>query len=107
MPMIKTEDNAYRILLALSEGNKRFSDLLKEAKKASVAIELNRLERMKCVFRHVDSDSKPPTTTYSITKLGKDFLSAQAESRIPKLTLELERLKVVSPNAIKELKSKI
>jgi DNA-binding HxlR family transcriptional regulator len=107
MPMIRTEDNAYRILLALSEGEKRFSDLLKEAKKASVAIELNRLEKMRYISRKVDTEAKPPTTTYNITKAGKDFLSEQAETRIPKLALELERLKAVLPNEVKELKSKI
>ena len=105
--MIKTEDNAYRILLSLSERDKRFSDLLKEIKKASLSIELNRLEKDKLIARKVDGQAKPPITMYSITKLGKAFLQDQAETRIPKLTLELERLKVVVPNSVKDLKSKI
>ncbi|MGI0091105.1 MAG: winged helix-turn-helix transcriptional regulator [Nitrososphaerales archaeon] len=107
MPMIRTEDNAYRILLSLAENNKRFSELLKETKKASLSIELNRLEKMKYIARHIDVEAKPGIATYSITKLGKDFLEDQAEARIPKLSLELERLKAVVPNRVKELKGKI
>lgn len=105
--MIKTEDNAYHILLALSQSDKRFSELMKEIKKASLSIELNRLEKAKYITRHIDVTTKPATARYSITKLGKDFLSKQAENRIPKLAMELERLKTVVPNSIKELKGKL
>jgi DNA-binding HxlR family transcriptional regulator len=103
MPMIRNEDNAYIILLALSESDKRFSDLIKEAKKASVALELDRLQKMRLISRTV-SDSKPPSTRYSITKLGKDFLAKQAEIRIPKLAQEISRLKKEFPEQVKQAK---
>ena len=105
--MIRTEDNAYHVLLALSDGEKRFSELLKEIKKASLSIELNRLEKIRYISRRVDVNAKPSVAYYGITKLGKEYLEKQAESRIPRLTVEIERLKKVVPNSVKELKLRI
>jgi DNA-binding HxlR family transcriptional regulator len=103
---IKTGENSYRILLALSEGDRRFSELVQEVKRASLAKELTQLEKMKYVTRTV-ADTKPPTTTYSLTKLGKDFLRSEAEKHIPKLEVELERLKAVLPEKVKQIKGNL
>jgi DNA-binding HxlR family transcriptional regulator len=105
--MVATQENVYKILLALAEGDKRFSELLKEIKKASLSIELNHLLEMKYIMRKVDSNAKPPTSTYFITKLGKDFLRKKAEIEIPKLTIEVQRLKMVVPERVKEFKESI
>jgi DNA-binding HxlR family transcriptional regulator len=101
--MIKTGENAYRILLALSESDKRFNELLREVKKASLARELNELERMKYINRTV-IDARPPTTIYSITKLGRDFLASKATKNLPRLEIELKRLKSVLPDKGRTIK---
>jgi DNA-binding HxlR family transcriptional regulator len=106
MPMIRTGENAYRILLALSEGDKRFNELLHEVKKASLAKELTMLDKMRYINRQV-IDSKPPTTIYSITKLGRDFLLTRAKEHLPKLQVELRRLKGIMPEKIKDIRSNI
>ncbi len=103
MPMIKTGENAYKILLALSEGDKRFNELLKEVKKASLAKELNELDKQKYIKRAV-IDAKPPTTIYSLTKMGREFLQHKAKEQLPKIESELLRLKVIVPDQIKDLK---
>ena len=106
MPMVKTGENAYKILLALSEGDKRFHELVQEVKKASLAKELTILERQKYIKRTV-SDSKPPTTTYSLTKVGRQFLEYKAKELLPKLESELQRLKGIMPDKIKNLKESL
>lgn len=96
--MTKTEatDNVYRILLALLEGDKHFSELLNEVKKGSLTKELRELRRERFIQRHVITESSPPKTLYSITKIGKDFLRNQKiNERILKLRLELKRLKLL------------
>ena len=105
--MIKTGENAYRLLLALSEGEKRFNELLREVKKASLARELTELEKMKYIKRNVIVETRPPTTLYSITKLGRDFLSGKAAEHVPKLTLELSRLKEIIPDEVKKIKNSL
>jgi DNA-binding HxlR family transcriptional regulator len=106
MPMIRTGENAYRILLALSEGDKRFNELLREVKKASLAKELTLLEKMKYIKRNV-IDAKPPQTNYGITTLGRDFLRSEADKHFPRLEVELRRLKQVAPDKIKVLRGNI
>ena len=105
--MVRSDENMYRILLALSEGDKRFSDLLKEIKKASLSIELNNLLDMRYILRKVDSEAKPPATSYSITSLGKDFLRKKAETELPKLTIEINRLSKIAPKRVEEFKKTI
>ena len=103
MPMIKTGENAYKILLALGEGDKRFNELLREVKKASLAKELNELEKQKYIKRII-IDAKPPTTLYSLTRTGKEFLQHKIKEHLPKLESELQRLKVIVPEQINDLK---
>ena len=104
--MIKTGENAYKILLALSEGDKRFHELLREVKKASLAKELNELDKQKYIKRAV-IDAKPPTTLYSLTKTGKDFLQHKVKEQLPKLESELLRLKMIVPDKINDLKKSL
>ena len=105
--MVKTDDNAYRVLLALAEGDKRFSELLKEVKKASLSIELNHLKDLRYIIRKVDSNAQPPATSYSITKLGREFVRKKAETEIPKMIVEIQRLKLIAPERVKEIKDGI
>lgn len=106
MPMVKSGENAFRILLALNAGEKRFSELVREIKRASLARELKGLEKLKFVKRTV-IDSRPPTTIYSITKLGRDFLKHSANERFIRVETDLVRLKEVVPDRVKELKDKL
>lgn len=95
MANVKNKDNAYHILLSLLEGEKRFSELTHEVKKASLAKELNELQNLKYVERIVDDKAKPPMTFYRITKTGKSFLCLHKEERMTKLKLELKRLNIL------------
>lgn len=106
MPMVKSGENAYRILLAVNSGEKRFGQLVQEVKRASLARELLALEKMKFIKRTVH-DTRPPTTIYSITKLGRDFLKDKAAERFIRVETDLIRLKEVLPERVRELKDKI
>jgi len=102
MVNIKSRENTFRILLALFEGDKRFSQLLKETKKASLGKELIELLALKYITRTL-VDSKPPHTFYSITKKGEVFLQDQVDEQIPELEIKLKRMKKVSPSKVRRL----
>lgn len=107
MANIKRIDNEYNILLALVGGNKRFSQLLKENKKASLAIELNELQRLRYIERIVDQKAKPPITFYRITTAGRKFVRDNAEKQITKMELHLQRLKQLVPDRITDVKKNL
>ena len=95
MTEMKDTENTYRILLALLEGDKQFSQLLNEIKKGSLTKELRDLRKLRYIERRVDPDSAPPKSIYSLTKVGKVFLKNQKETRLAKLKIELKRLKML------------
>ena len=107
MANVKSIHNAYQILLALIDGRKRFSQLLKEVKKASLAKELNELQRLRYIERIVDADAKPPISFYEITTAGKKFVRDNAEYQIIKMELCLQRLKQLMPNRIADVKKNL
>jgi len=107
MGNVKNLDNEYHILLALTEGKKRFSELLKEAKKAYLAKELNELQKIKYVEKIVDEKAKPPITFYRITTEGRKFVRVNSEEQIRKIQLHLQRLKQLMPNKISEVKKNL
>lgn len=107
MANVKSIDNEYNILLALIEGDKRFSQLLREIKKASLAIELNELQRLRYIQRIVDQKAKPPITFYRITAVGKKFVRVNAENQIKKIELHMIRLKKLMPKRIDEFKKSL
>lgn len=78
MPKVKDESIRYRILLLLIEGDKRFSDLLSDVRRATLSNELRQLEHYKLIKRSVDNKSRPPKVTYSITDKGRQTLVAKA-----------------------------
>ena len=104
MANVKNKENSYRILLALAEGEKRFSELTNEIKKASVAKELSYLLELRYITRRVVEDTKPPRTFYKITKMGLDFLQNEVDEHVSKLDVELQRLKTFAPDKFKKLK---
>src|SRR4051812_9135338 len=63
----------YDILSELTDGSKRFRDLLNYAPKATLAIRLRELERKSYLKRKV-LNTRPIATEYSITNEGKRFL---------------------------------
>lgn len=105
MPMVKQGENEYRILLALAAKDRRFSELMKEAKKASLSKALNELEGMRYITRNVSTQTKPPTTTYRITRSGLDFLRAMADVHIRRANTELERWMRVAPEKVKAIQA--
>jgi DNA-binding HxlR family transcriptional regulator len=106
MPMVRSGDNAFRILLSLNAGEKRFSELVKEVKRASLARELRGLEKLDFLKRTV-LDGRPPTTVYSITVRGRAFLKHKANERFIRVETDVIRLKSVVPDRVKELKEKL
>ena len=104
MANVKNIVNSYRILLALTEGEKRFSELMNEIKKASLAKELSYLLQLRYITRRVVEDTKPPRTFYKITRTGIDFLQNEIKAHVTKLGLELQRLKTLAPDEFKKLK---
>ena len=104
MANVKNIVNSYRILLALTEGEKRFSELMNEIKKASLAKELSYLLKLRYITRRVVEDTKPPRTFYKITKMGMDFLHTEVEKHVLELGVELQRLKTFAPDNFKKLK---
>jgi len=107
MANVKSINNEYQILLALIEGKKRFSELMKEVKKASLAKELNELQRLKYIERIVDVNAKPPISFYKITTAGKKFVKDNAEYQLTKIELHLQRLKQLMPNRIADVKKNL
>ncbi len=91
---IEKSEIAYRILLALLEGEKRFSQILKEGKKGSVAKIMQDLLKQRYIKRRL-IDSKPPKTVYSLTEIGKKLLEGQKKEWKERLTKDLERLKLL------------
>lgn len=96
-------DNSYQILLFLSDGAKRFNQIIKAGNKGSFANELRVLLKLKHIERKL-VDAKPPHSVYKITKVGKDFLKYYAKDRIPKLERELQLIKTIFPDKAQELK---
>jgi DNA-binding HxlR family transcriptional regulator len=78
MPKLKDESIKYRILMLLVNGDKRFTDLLSDIKRATLSNELRELEHYKLIKRSVDNKSRPPKVTYSITDKGRQTLAAKA-----------------------------
>lgn len=87
-------DTTYKVLLSLVEGTKRFNELSKEGKKATVARSLTRLLKQKYVTRTI-SKTKPIKSFYSITKNGRTVLFKKSISRIKDLRVELNRLELL------------
>jgi len=75
---LEYSETAYRVLLSLLEGEKRYSQLIDEGKRASVAKILRHLIKEKYIKRKL-VDAKPPKTFYSITDIGKKLLHEQKE----------------------------
>ena len=100
----------YWILLTLSEGKKRPSELAEKFPKATVAKELNLLEKYRYVKRKVIS-SKPLQVSYGIAPKGKDFLQYKTAEVAKQLEEELsEKLRLmntISPEPTMELVSTI
>ena len=96
-------DNSYQILLFLSDGEKRFNQIIKAGNRGSFANELRVLLKLGYIERRL-VDTKPPHSIYKITKIGKGFLKHYAEDRIPKLKRELKLIKTIFPNDAQELK---
>lgn len=85
------------------EGDKRFNQLVAEAKRTTLAKELNALLDEGYVERKV-VDTKPPKSIYKITRDGRDFLRNQIKERFPKLEVEFQRLKLITPAKVKEFR---
>ncbi len=89
---LEYSETAFRVLLALLEGEKRFSKIINEGKKASVARILADLIKQRYIKRRL-IDAKPPYTIYSITDTGKKLLREHKDELISKHTIALNRLK--------------
>jgi DNA-binding HxlR family transcriptional regulator len=100
MPKIKDESTKYRILMLLLEGDKRFTDLLSEIKRATLSNELKDLENYKLIERSVDKKSRPPKVTYSITKKGRETLALKAAIIIKTMEKTAALLRPISTGGI-------
>jgi DNA-binding HxlR family transcriptional regulator len=87
----------YDILVKLNEGNKRFRDLLPCAPKATLAIRLKLLENRGYIRRNVLS-TRPITTEYNLTTLGRTFLDKINEQYVQIVTGENNRVKMTFPS---------
>ena len=96
MPKLKDKSIRYRILMSLAQGEKRFTDLLSDIKRATLSKELQRLEEEKLVRRMVDNKSRPPKVTYSITSKGRDMLISVTPALIAEIQKKLELLLMMS-----------
>lgn len=85
MPKTKDKSIQYRILMSLVEGDKRFSELLSDIKRATLSNELQELERYRLIERKVDKKIRPPRVTYSITSKGRETLAERATSVIEEM----------------------
>jgi DNA-binding HxlR family transcriptional regulator len=97
MPQVKDRSIKYTILLSLSTGEKRFSELKKEVKRPTLAKELPGLERDGLIQRNVDPSTRPVRITYSITQRGKEDLHAAAGDIIRTMKERLRLLQRVVP----------
>jgi len=97
VPKLKDESIKYRILISLLEGDKRFNELLKDIKRSTLSHELRELETYHLIERNVDNDYRPPRVTYSITKTGKEYVSAKALEIAKEMELRLRSLLTVIP----------
>jgi DNA-binding PadR family transcriptional regulator len=68
--------------MLLVSGDKRFTDLLSEIKRATLSNELHKLEDSKLIKRSVDDNARPPRVTYSISDNGMQVLTEKAGSII-------------------------
>lgn len=82
------------ILLSLLEGEKRFSELIKEGKKGSIARVLVDLLEYGYIKRRL-INAKPPKTMYSITKTGRKSLLDHKDEIILKHMTALNRIKLL------------
>jgi len=89
---LEYSETTFRVLFALIEGEKRFSQLINEGKRASVAKILRDLIKQRYIKRRL-VDDKPPKTFYSLTDTGKKLLRDQKDELVSKHTLALNRLK--------------
>ncbi len=101
MPKLKDESIKYRILILLVDGDKRFTDLLSDIKRATLSSELRELEDYKLIKRSVDNKSRPPKVTYSITEKGKEFLVDRAAIIINAMESTAKLLRTISVKGAK------
>ena len=95
---------AYRILLALYDGNKRFRELAEIFPKATVAKILPDLEKYKYVDRHV-TNTRPLQVTYSITENGKKVVDDGLEEALEMIRNSIKQMYLVNqPEVFKVIK---
>ena len=95
VPSIYYSETASRVLLSLLEGEKRFSQLIDEGKKASVARILKDLLEQRYILRRVVDNPPPPKTFYSLTEKGKKLLREQKDQLLSRHKIALNRLKLL------------
>src|SRR5918996_3390464 len=91
---------AYRMLLSLSEGNKRFSELAEIFPKATVAKLLPELEKFKYVERHV-TNTRPLQVSYTITNSGEQVLHAGLKEALKIIRSSIEAMRQVDPKEVR------
>jgi DNA-binding HxlR family transcriptional regulator len=100
VPKLKDESIKYRILMLLASGEKRFTDLLSEIKRATLSSELRKLEGSKLIKRSVDNKARPPGVMYSITDKGRQVLAEKAVNIIKVMDDTATLLRTVSGRGV-------
>ncbi len=90
---------AYRILLALYDGDKRFRELAEIFPKATVAKVLPDLEKYKYVNRHVTS-TRPLQVTYSITENGRKIVDEGLEEALEIIRKSIKQMYLVNQSEV-------
>jgi len=106
MTEYKVPSAAYWMLLYLYSQDKRFSQLIHQFPKATVAKVLPDLETYKYVRRSI-SHTRPPGVTYSITQKGKDFINQQLNVHLQGIVSAIEIVSRINPRMVSETLNEI